>query len=100
MTSAEWRQLFTARYVFQQGGHYAPPPSCISKAEDERRPYCVNPPGTVASCHASGWIQREFFVEWMSHFVECVKPMKQQYVLLLLDGHHHTQKTVEQLICT
>ncbi|XP_061714528.1 uncharacterized protein LOC133523039 [Cydia pomonella] len=50
------------------------------------------PPGTVAACHPSGWIQSEIFVEWLNHFISTVKPKKEDPVLLLLDGHStHTK---------
>ncbi|CAB3249222.1 unnamed protein product [Arctia plantaginis] len=45
------------------------------------------PPGTIAICHPSGWIQSDIFVHWLSHFIANVKPTKNDPVLLLLDGH-------------
>ena len=45
------------------------------------------PPGAVYSCQYKGWVSNEGFVTWLKHFVDSVKPTKEETVVLLLDGH-------------
>jgi len=34
------------------------------------------PPGAIAACHKTGWIQKEIFTQWFEHFVRFMKPSK------------------------
>lgn len=45
------------------------------------------PPGSVYDCHPSGWIQSEIFTKWLKHFIDHVKPTKEDPVLQVFDGH-------------
>ena len=52
-------------------------------------------PGAVYSCQDKGWMSNEGFVTWMKHFVDFVKPTKEDTVMLILDGHvTHTKNLV------
>ena len=45
------------------------------------------PPGSIYACHKSGWMQLEIFVEWFKHFSKLTGSIKENPVLLILDGH-------------
>ena len=45
------------------------------------------PPGSKGTAHRSGWMTDANFVKFLHHFVEHVKPSKEDPVLLLLDNH-------------
>lgn len=50
------------------------------------------PPGTIAACHPSGWIQTYIFTQWFHHFLMVTKPTTENLVVLILDGHYsHTR---------
>jgi hypothetical protein len=53
------------------------------------------PPGTIAVCHPSGWIQREIFTMWFKHFVSIVKPTPSDPVVLILDGHYSHTRNID-----
>ena len=53
------------------------------------------PPGTIAVTHPSGWIQLDLFTRWFEHFVQTVKPTKEDPVILILDGHHSHTRNVD-----
>lgn len=91
-SSAERGQLTTAVLCVSASGNYVPPLLIFPRIRMKAELLDGAPPGTVAVCHPSGWIQSEIFVEWLNHFISAVKPKKQNPVLLLLDGHStHTK---------
>lgn len=53
------------------------------------------PPGAVATCHPSGWVQLELFTQWFRHFLNVTKPTKENPALLILDGQQNHTKNVE-----
>lgn len=51
-----------------------------------------DPPGTIAATHPSGWMQLPIFTDWMAHFINFVKPTKEDPIVLVLDNHYsHTR---------
>jgi hypothetical protein len=52
--------------------------------------------GTTATANPSGWIDSDLFVQFLAHFIECVRPNKESLVLLILDGHtsHKSLKAI------
>lgn len=49
------------------------------------------PPGSIAGCHPSGWIQSHLFTGWFQHFIKFTKPSEEHPIVLVLDGHYtHT----------
>ncbi|XP_030748263.1 uncharacterized protein LOC115876585 [Sitophilus oryzae] len=55
------------------------------------------PPGTIFACSESGWITSELFVKWLKHFINFVKPSKNNNVLLIMDGHTTHIKNLEAI---
>lgn len=84
--SAERGQLVTAVLFFSAAGHYVPPLMIFPRVRMKSELLDGAPPGTVAVCHPSGWMQQQIFTEWMRHFIGHVKPSNADPVLLVLDG--------------
>lgn len=53
------------------------------------------PPGSFDFYHESGWINKESFLVWFSHFIEFSNPTPEKPVLLILDGHNSHTKSIE-----
>lgn len=45
------------------------------------------PPGSLGTCHISGWSNSDVFLEFLNHFIKHVKPSKDDKVLLIMDNH-------------
>lgn len=45
------------------------------------------PPGSVGAAAPSGWSNETIFLQFMTHFIEHVKPTPERPVILLLDNH-------------
>ena len=56
------------------------------------------PPGSIAECHPSGWMQTSIFTNWMTHFINFTKPSAADPVLLILDGHTTHTRNLEALL--
>ncbi|KAK2577924.1 hypothetical protein KPH14_011869 [Odynerus spinipes] len=87
VSSAERDQLTTAGLCVSAAGAYVPPLLIFPRVRMKAELLDGAPPGTIAICHPSGWIQSDIFVHWSNHFIANVKPTKNDPVLLLLDGH-------------
>ena len=44
-----------------------------------------------------GWVSNKGFVTWLCHFVDCVKPTKEETVVLILDSHVTHTKNLAHL---
>jgi hypothetical protein len=51
------------------------------------------PPGSIFAFNPGrAYITKELFLVWIIHFINSVKPSKEEKILLLLDGHStHTK---------
>lgn len=92
ISSAERGGLVTLVFCMSAAGVFVPPlfifPRVNMKKELEDRA----PPGSIFGAHKSGWIQLHLFTKWFQHFLDFVKPSKEQPVVLILDGHFsHTR---------
>lgn len=97
LASAERGQLVTAVLCFSAAGHYVPPLMIFPRVRMKSELLDGAPPGTITVCHPSGWMQQHIFTEWMRHFIGCVKPSKEDSVLLILDGHATHTKNLEAI---
>lgn len=97
LASAERGQLVTAVLCFSAAGHYVPPLLIFPRVRMKSELLDGAPPGTVAICHPSGWMQQHIFTEWMRHFISHVKPSNEDPVLLVLDGHATHTKNLEAI---
>lgn len=92
LSSAERGSLITTVICMNASGHFIPPLLVFPRKNMKDGLLNGTPPGTVASCHPSGWIQLHIFTEWFRHFINIVKPTTEDPVVLLLDGHYsHTR---------
>lgn len=84
--------MTTAVLCVSAAGAYVPPLLIFPRVRMKAELLDGTPPGTIAICHPSGWIQSDIFIHWLTHFIANVKPSKDDPVLLLLDGHStHTK---------
>ncbi|XP_031328936.1 uncharacterized protein LOC116159965 [Photinus pyralis] len=97
ISSAERGQLITAELCFSAAGNYVPPLLIFPRQRMKPELLDGAPPGTIAACHSSGWMQSEIFVQWLRHFINHTKPTENDPVLLLLDGHASHTKNLEAI---
>ena len=45
----------------------------------------------------SGWMDGDRFVQWMQHFIQCVKPSADRKVPFVLDGHKSRTKNLKTI---
>lgn len=95
LTSAERGSLITVVLCFSAGGTYIPPLIIFPRKHFSPLLAKGAPPGTIFTCHPSGWIQTHLFTLWFKHFLEKVKPTEENPALLILDGHHTHTKNIE-----
>ncbi|KAF5281763.1 hypothetical protein FQR65_LT14558 [Abscondita terminalis] len=76
-------------------GRFIPPMLVFPRKN--MKPELLNgaPPGSIARCHPSGWIQQELFTAWLKHFIEHVKPNECEQVVLILDGHYSHSRNID-----
>lgn len=87
LSSAEKGRLVTIVACMSASGNYVPPMLVFPRKRMKQELLDGAPPGSIACCHTSGWIQTDLFTQWMAHFISYVKPTKEDPVVLILDGH-------------
>lgn len=92
VTAAERGALVTVVTCMNAAGGFVPPLFVFPRKNMKAELLDGAPAGSIAECHPSGWIQSHIFTRWMQHFINHVKPSKEDPVLLILDGHYsHTR---------
>lgn len=92
LTSAERGELTTAVICMSASGIYVPPMLIYPRVRMKPQFADGTPPGTLSTCHKSGWMQLELFTQWFEHFLLHTQASKSNPALLILDGHKtHTQ---------
>ena len=98
VSSGERGTNTTAVCCVSASGHYVPPMMIFKRARGNDALKTGAPPDTIFSFNPeSGYINKELFLVWLNHFIEKVRPSKQNKVLLLLDGHSSHTKNVQAL---
>ena len=95
MKSAERGTLVTAEICMSAAGTFVPPMLTFPRIRFKEELMDGAPPGSIAACHPSGWMQTELFTEWFRHFIDFVKPSKDKPALLILDGHASHTKNID-----
>ena len=95
LSSAERGALVTAVMCMSAAGQFVPPMLVFPRKNMKAELLDDGPPGTIAACHPSGWIQAEIFTKWLAHFISVVKPSVSEPVLLVLDGHYSHTRNLE-----
>ena len=94
VTSGERGLTTTCVCCMNAAGEFIPPMLIFKRT---RMNDCLKkgaPPRTLFACSKNGWITSELFVQWLEHFIKCIRLEKSNktHVLILLDGHTtHTQ---------
>lgn len=55
------------------------------------------PPGSIADCHPSRWVQTNIFTKWFKHFLDTTKSTKESPVVLILDGHSTHNRNIDTI---
>lgn len=95
ISSGERGKLNTIVTCMSAAGQYVPPMIVFPRKKRDMKLMKGAPPGSIAGFHPSGWIQCDLFCAWMQHFVNIVKPTKDDPVLLVLDGHYSHTRNLE-----
>ncbi|KAG8196604.1 hypothetical protein JTE90_014163 [Oedothorax gibbosus] len=95
LTSAERGSLVTIILCMSAGGDFVPPLVVFPRKDMDEQLLRGAPPGTIASCHPSGWIQTNIFTKWFKHFIAVTRPSAESPILLLLDGHTIHKRNIE-----
>lgn len=95
LSSSERGALVTAVMCMSAAGQFVPPMLVFPRKNMKAELLDDAPPGTIAACHPSGWIQAEIFTKWVAHFISVVKPSSSDPVLLVLDGHYSHTRNLE-----
>jgi hypothetical protein len=98
IATAERGELTTLICCCSSVGYYLPP--CFVYGKRKRVPPQFldgGPPGCKGWCSESGWINKELFLKWLAHFIECVRPSPERKVLLIMDNHvsHNSLEAIE-----
>ena len=87
ISSAERGQTVTALCCCNAAGVFIPPALVFKRKRMQDYLLAGTPEGTLGLCTDSGWITRQTFIQWLTFFVDRVKPTKEHPALLILDNH-------------
>lgn len=87
MTSGERGVNITMIACISAVGNHVPPMLIFPRVHFKDHMLNGAPPGSVGAANPSGWSNEEKFLEFMKHFIQHVKPSKENPVLLLFDNH-------------
>lgn len=79
-------------------GLYVPPMLIFKRKRYTAELGNLAPPRSKIEISESGYISSELFVKWLQHFLDTVRPTKENKVLLFLDGHTTHCKNLEALL--
>ncbi|KAJ4430345.1 hypothetical protein ANN_22561, partial [Periplaneta americana] len=80
LSSAERGSLMTVVICMSASGAFVAPLIVFSRMTMKLELLNGTPPGTIAACHPSGWIQTYIFTQWLHHLMSIYAPV--QNVLL------------------
>lgn len=87
LTSAERGKNVTVMFCMSAAGFFIPPLFIFPRQRVNERLMIGTLPESIALAQPNGWMNADFFLKWLHHFVKFSKPSKEKPVLLLLDGH-------------
>lgn len=97
-TSAERGQLVTLIACINAIGNHIPPMLIFPRVHFKEFMLRGAPAGTIGGANQSGWSNEALFLKFLEHFIQHVKPTKEDKVLLLFDNHetHLSLEAVER----
>lgn len=95
ITAVERGALVTVVFCMNAAGGFIPPLFVFPRKNMKAELLDGAPPGSIAACHPSGWIQQHIFSQWLQHFIDIVKPSREDPVLLILDGHYSHTRNID-----
>ena len=97
LTSAERGQHVTTICCMSAIGCFVPPAFIFPRKYLKNELMDDSPNGSIAFAQENGWTSSEIFLKWLKHFVNHIKPSKEEKVVLLVDGHS-SHKSLEAQI--
>ncbi|KPJ16902.1 hypothetical protein RR48_13758 [Papilio machaon] len=87
LTSAERGKNITVLFCMSANGHYIPPFFVFPRQRMNERLMMNAPAESIGVAQPKGWMNSDFFLQYLRIFVKHTQPTKENPVLLLLDGH-------------
>jgi hypothetical protein len=97
LQSAEWGSLVTLVTCMSPTGHFVSPFPVFPRKNMKQELINDTTPGSIHTCHPSGWIQNENFIQWFLHFIKHTNPTKEDPVILELNGHYSHTRNLEAI---
>lgn len=94
ITSAERGKNVTILFCMSATGVYTPPFFVFPRKRMNERLMFNAPPDSIGVAQPNGWMNCDFFLQWLHHFVKFSHPSRESPVLIILDGHC-SHKTLE-----
>lgn len=92
LTSTKRGTLVIRVMCFSAAGHYVPPAVIFPRRRSNQQLENSLSPRCKSPYHPFGRVQTHLFVKWLKHFIACVKPSKEDPLLLISDGDKmHTE---------
>ena len=95
LTSAERGSLVTVVSCMSASGIFVPPLFVFPRKNENKQLMKNAPPASIGTYHPSGWIQTHLLTQWFEHFVSKVYSIRENPVLLILDGHFTHTRNLE-----
>ncbi|KAJ4442727.1 hypothetical protein ANN_04318 [Periplaneta americana] len=87
LTSGERGKNITLMFAMNPTGHFIPPLFIFPRQRTNDRLMLGAPEESVTFAQGSGWMNGKIFLPWLKHFTKHVRPVDNDPVLLILDGH-------------
>ncbi|XP_021696059.1 uncharacterized protein LOC110675412 [Aedes aegypti] len=94
ITSAERGKNVTILFCMSATGVYIPPFFVFPRVRMNDHLRFNAPMDSKGVAQPKGWMNGEFFLKWLEHFVKFSRPSNESPVLIILDGHS-SHKTLE-----
>uniref|UniRef100_A0A6M2DMK8 Putative mariner-21 hm n=1 Tax=Xenopsylla cheopis TaxID=163159 RepID=A0A6M2DMK8_XENCH len=87
LTSAERGKNITVLFCMSANGHYIPPFFVFPRQRMNKRLMMNAPAESIGVGQPKGWMNSDFFLQYLRLFIKHTQPTKEKPILLLLDGH-------------
>ncbi|CAK1588229.1 unnamed protein product [Parnassius mnemosyne] len=87
LTSAERGKNIIVLFCMSANGHYIPPFFVFPRQIMNERLMVNAPAESIGVAQPKGWMNSDFFLQYLRIFVKHTQPTKENPVLLLMDGH-------------